>query len=176
MALGDYLKTTFVEGSAPGISAARLNNHENKTAELDIEAKSKNAQLLEATGYGVISGLTVTAQTTPDMTVNVVTGTVHMSTGQRYTPDATPALAVTAADATNPRIDIVYVSSAGVISYLAGTPAASPAAPATPTDGFLLAQISVAANATTVVAANITDKRKLKNTTDSLADAQAAHL
>ena len=35
MALGDYVETTFVEGTAPGISATRLNNNENKTAELD---------------------------------------------------------------------------------------------------------------------------------------------
>ena len=35
MALGDYVETTFVEGAAPGISATRLNNNENKTAELD---------------------------------------------------------------------------------------------------------------------------------------------
>ena len=35
MALGDYVKTTYNDGAAPGISAARLNNHENKTAELD---------------------------------------------------------------------------------------------------------------------------------------------
>ena len=35
MALGDYAKTAYVNGAAPGISAARLNNNENKTAELD---------------------------------------------------------------------------------------------------------------------------------------------
>ncbi len=35
MALGDYVKTTFNDGAAPGISAARLNNNENKTGELD---------------------------------------------------------------------------------------------------------------------------------------------
>ena len=33
--LGDYVKITFIEGSAPGISATLLNNHENKTKELD---------------------------------------------------------------------------------------------------------------------------------------------
>ncbi len=35
MALGDYIKTTYANGTAPGISAERLNNNENKTAELD---------------------------------------------------------------------------------------------------------------------------------------------
>ena len=37
MALGNYIKTTYVDGSAPGISAARLNNNEDKTAELDTQ-------------------------------------------------------------------------------------------------------------------------------------------
>jgi len=40
MALGDYEKTTYVEGSPPGISAARLNKNENKTKELDDWSKT----------------------------------------------------------------------------------------------------------------------------------------
>lgn len=35
MALGDYSKTTYVNGAAPGISAVNLNKNEDKTAELD---------------------------------------------------------------------------------------------------------------------------------------------
>jgi len=35
MALGDYEKTTYVNGQAPGISAQNLNKNENKTEELD---------------------------------------------------------------------------------------------------------------------------------------------
>lgn len=37
MPVGDYVKTTYVNGGAPGISAERLNNNENKTAEMDAE-------------------------------------------------------------------------------------------------------------------------------------------
>ena len=40
MALGDYTKTTYNSGSAPGISATRLNNNEDKTKELDAETVS----------------------------------------------------------------------------------------------------------------------------------------
>ena len=122
---------------------------------------------LESSGYGIISGLTTTTQSTPDMTVNVATGTVHMANGVRYVPTASPTLAITASDVTNPRIDIVYVNSSGVIAYLAGTPNVSPVVPTTPAGGFLLAEISVAANATIIITANITDKRKIKNTTDT---------
>lgn len=61
---------------------------------------------------------------------------------------------VAAADATNPRIDILYVqvndtdidssgSRTPTIAYLAGTAAASPVAPATPARSFVLATISV---------------------------------
>ena len=114
----------------------------------------------EKTDYGVLSGLVTSAQGTPDMTVSVSAGVAYMSNGTRYAPAAVASLAVTAADATNPRKDIVYLSSAGVVSYLAGTAAATPAAPATPAGGLLLAEISVAANQTTVVTGNITDKRR----------------
>ncbi len=40
MALGDYEKTTYVNGQAPGISAQNLNKNEDKTAELDTELKT----------------------------------------------------------------------------------------------------------------------------------------
>lgn len=73
----------------------------------------------ESTGYGIISGLNVSAQATPNMTVSVASGTVHMPDGKRFTPASNNALAITASDATKPRTDIVYVSDTGVISYLA---------------------------------------------------------
>ena len=127
---------------------------------VDASISELSTKVLEKTSYGVYTGLGVTAQSTPNMTVSVATGTIYMANGDRFTPAANTALAVTAADATNPRIDIVYVNSSGVIAYLAGTAAASPAAPSVPTGGQKLAEISVAAGATTIVAANIADRRK----------------
>lgn len=134
-------------------------------AELDavtsqLDAKALQLHLTEKTGYGVVSGLGVTAQSTPDMSVSVAAGTCYKADGTRFNFTSAETLAATAADATNPRIDIVYVSTAGVRTYLAGTAAATPAAPATPTGGTLLAEISVAAAATTIVAANIVAKKK----------------
>lgn len=120
--------------------------------------------LTEKTSYGVYSGLGVTAQETPDMTVNVAAGTIYMANGTRFTPVANAALAVTAADATNPRIDIVYVNASGVIAYLAGTAASSPAVPSVPTGGQVLARIAVAAEATTITASVIADVRKMIGT------------
>ena len=37
MAIGDYTKTTFVNGTTPAINAINLNNHEDKTDELDLQ-------------------------------------------------------------------------------------------------------------------------------------------
>lgn len=72
-----------------------------------------------------------------------------------WSSDANVTGAVTAADATNPRKDIVYIlvndSSAGDGSgavsanlvYVAGTPATTPVAPTVPPRGFLVGTISV---------------------------------
>ena len=118
--------------------------------------------IVESTGYGVINGLTTYAQATPNMTVGVLNGTVHMSDGTRLSPIGSGSMIITTSDATNPRIDIIYVNSDATIGYLAGTPLPSPIAPSIPIGTFLLSQISVTANATSITSANITDKRRMK--------------
>jgi hypothetical protein len=128
------------------------------TARNSITLLERN--LTEKTSYGVVSGLTVSAQSTPNMTVQVATGIIYMANGIRYTPTANNALAVNTADITNPRIDIIYVSSVGVISYLAGTAAVTPTAPNIPSGGMLLAEISVPVNSTAITTANIADRHK----------------
>ncbi|MDD3212216.1 MAG: hypothetical protein PHY64_00985, partial [Eubacteriales bacterium] len=107
-------------------------------------------ELLEKTGYGIYSGLDVAAQAAPNMTVTIPVGIAYLPDGTRVTPATVAVLAVNAANATLDRIDIVYVSSAGVTSYLAGTAAASPEAPAVPNDGLLIAEIMVGAGVTTI--------------------------
>ena len=117
---------------------------------------------MESNGYGVVSDMQVLPQITPDMTVKIGSGIVHMPNGKRFNPIANNALAIAAADAKNPRIDIVYINSVGDYAYLTGTPIATPVVPNLPTGGFLLAQIAVAAGQTTITSTNITDKRKPK--------------
>jgi hypothetical protein len=116
-------------------------------------------QIKEKTSYGVVSGLEVTAQETPDMSVNVSEGIIYMQNGDRFEVD-TDVITVDTADTTNARKDIIYVNSIGEITYLAGTAAAVPGAPSTPTGGLILAEIAVAANATAIEPSNITDKKK----------------
>lgn len=76
---------------------------------------------------------------------------------------------IAAADPTNPRIDLVVVSdpdaqysgssNTPVLQVITGTPAPSPAAPTCPASSIVLAQVAVAANATSIGSGNITDKR-----------------
>lgn len=125
-------------------------------------------QIDERTGYGVVTGLGVTAQGTPNMTVAVAAGTCYLPSGRRFIPTAVSALAINAADVTNGRIDIVYVDVQGNVTYLAGTAAASPSARALPTGGLMLAEISVAAGVTSIAAANIQLRRKNLLTEDRI--------
>ena len=83
--------------------------------------------------------------------------------------DATVNLAIAAADPTNPRIDIVCAAiqdaayagatNTPVLQVITGTPAPSPSAPAASASAVVVAQIAVAAGVTSIVTANITDKR-----------------
>lgn len=112
---------------------------------------------------GVRPGTPVTTVTAPTSTswscaplIGVIDGQTAAEAGPyTFSSDATVTGAITAANASNPRVDIIYVqvsdpaesdgsSTPGVtIGYLAGTAAATPAAPATPARSFVLAQINV---------------------------------
>lgn len=112
----DTIITTPIDGAG---AAQELIDARKGEATLRAKVDSMDTASVESTGYGVITGLTVSAQATPNMTVNVATGTVHMPDGKRFTPIAIAALAINAAVATI-RKDIVHVNLSGVISYLAG--------------------------------------------------------
>ena len=67
MALGDYVKNTYINNSAPGISAARLNNNENKTDELDI------ASTAQAAAIAVVNNIVSTKKRTARFTIGTST-------------------------------------------------------------------------------------------------------
>jgi hypothetical protein len=132
--------------------------------------------IIATTGIIGTSSLAVTQAGTPGMAVQVAAGwgaivgdfTTNMGVYQFYN-DAATQLSVTAANPTNPRIDRVvvtvndsyYTGATNNVTFtvVAGTAAASPTAPATPTNSISLATIAVAAGATSIVNANITDTR-----------------
>jgi hypothetical protein len=106
----------------------------------------------------------------PGTNVANFSGTTYSSQAQYFAlNDAPVTLTIASADPTNPRIDIVCLTvndsnysgstNSAVLQVITGTPAASPAAPAAPANSMVLANVSVAANATSVVNANITQQQ-----------------
>jgi len=120
-------------------------------------------ELARSTGEGVISGLLVSESAPTAMTVEVAAGEALIAAG-RFEPSAV-TLTIPTADGTDPRIDIICLSDAGVPtgpsedSNCEGTPDPTPTAPATPAGYLLLAEVSVPASDTTIEAAQITDYR-----------------
>jgi hypothetical protein len=140
------------------------------------------AQAIFATTGIVTSGsMAVTANSPVGMSVRVASGwaaivgttQANMGTYMAYN-DATDILTITTADPTNPRVDRVvvtvndayYTGSTNnvVLQVIAGTPAGSPTAPATPANSISLATIAVAAGALSITSGNITDTRVLTTT------------
>lgn len=122
------------------------------------------------------TSLRVQQQSTATMKVDVLAGHyVCERTGQGpYLAWSESAVAVdiATANATNPRIDVVYAvvydqasiptdpAHGPVVDVLTGSPAASPVAPTNLPDGATkLAEVRVNAGATTITSSNITDKR-----------------
>jgi len=131
-------------------------------------------------GYG--TELAVVQNGTPNMSVNVgsgrcvVQGTTSVVQGAySMLNDAVLNVAITAAHATLPRIDLIVArvqdaSYAGAVNsftieVVTGVAAGSPAVPAAPASSFILAQIAVAAAVTSITNANITDRRTFTSTT-----------
>ncbi len=137
--------------------------------------------LWATTGIINASSLAVTQNSPAGMSVRVASGwaaivgttQANMGTYVGYNDDIV-VLGVTTADPTNPRIDRVcmtvndayYTGSLNnvVLQVVAGTPAGSPVAPATPANSISLATVAVAAGATALTTANITDTRVLVTT------------
>lgn len=131
---------------------------------------------------GILSAveLGVTQQGTPNMSIvlgpgraQIVGTSVSPPSGQTWTTqaqytaynDANLTLTIATSNPTNPRIDAVYIqvqdsfysgaTNTAVAAVATGTAAVSPTAPAIPANSILLAYVAVAANATTIVNANI---------------------
>lgn len=127
-------------------------NYGNTCFKVVQHAAGANMSVDVSTGYGWLPGQSTTTQ-------------------GMYTvvSDAITNLAIATANVTNPRIDLVYMqlqdaaysgsNNQFVQAVVTGTPAVSPLVPALPANSIPLARVAVAANATSVVTANITDVR-----------------
>lgn len=116
------------------------------------------------TGDGVVSGCATTAQGTPDMTVHVASGSIYWNGASVSVTAADPTITTASS---NPRRDLVYVTSTGSVGVAAGTPQAPdasdpsvvPVLPAVPANSIGIAAVDVPANATSITAGMIIDKR-----------------
>jgi hypothetical protein len=114
-----------------------FNNNQSIWMQTDINALVAGIQ-----GDGVVSGCAPTAQGTPDMTVAVAAGTIQVS-DTSYSITGGNAT-ITAADGTNPRIDLVCAKTDDTLPVTAGT---------------LVAMVYVPASDTDIDSNQITDKR-----------------
>lgn len=101
-----------------------------------------------------------------------IVGTYQANMGvyQAYN-NANAVLTISAANPTNPRIDLIcitvsdafYTGVTNTVAFqvVAGTPAVTPTVPSVPTNSIALAQVLVGAGVTTITNANITDRRVL---------------
>lgn len=121
------------------------------------------------------SDLLTTAQSTPNMSVNVSAGSAWIQ-GNINTPqgmysvlsDAAVTVDIPAASTSDARIDLICIvvtdpaqgqsggAGASIID-VAGTPSSSPTPPAVPPNGLAIAQISVPVSATSITSSDITN-------------------
>jgi hypothetical protein len=137
--------------------------------------------LWATTGIIKSTSLAVTQNSPVGMSVIIASGwcaivgttQANMGTYVGYN-DAATVVAITTANPTNPRIDLIcatvndayYTGSTNnvVFQVIAGTPAGSPVAPTLPANSISLATVDVAAGALSIVTGNITDTRVLVTT------------
>ena len=108
----------------------------------------------------VLSGGAVTAQGSPDMTVAVAKAAVLTNGVLKAVAAANGT--ITTADGSNPRLDLVVITSSGAIAVRAGTAAAAPKPPARTANDVVLAVVYVPAADTTIATNQITDLRVMR--------------
>ena len=95
----------------------------------------------------------------PAMSVTIGPGTYRVAGQSQYQPGE--VIDIAAANASNPRIDLVsWDWTSQSLVYTEGTAAAAPVAPPTPIGAALVCQVSVPAAAGSITAADLTDKRQ----------------
>jgi len=118
----------------------------------------------------VVSGCTVGSSA--GMTPSVSKGAV-VSNGTLFAVAAGNAT-ITTADGTNPRLDLVVITSAGAIAVRAGAAAASPKPPTRTLNDVVLAVVYVPANSTAIAANQLVELRMVRDRNVTLKRTTAA--
>jgi hypothetical protein len=143
--------------------AYKIPNYSDATYSDQAEPDSVDFDILSS-GFmssGVVSGCAVTAQATPNMTVNVGAGSLYV--GGRFLALTAGNVTAASANATNPRFDLVTIGIDGTKYDTTGTPASNPVFPAIPANRTVLASLYIPAASTAIGATQITDKRVMLN-------------
>lgn len=111
-------------------------------------------------GEGVTMGCRVTAQSTPNLSVNVAGGSVSVGGSAKTVGGAN--LSIPTPDTANPRIDLIAIDSNGAIRLTQGTASGMPYPPDLPNGQVALAYMYVGAQATRILSADLVDKRVLR--------------
>lgn len=105
---------------------------------------------------GVIQGLAVTPNS--GLAVDVSAGYVYF--GSNAVTVATDTVTPSAADATDPRFDLVVVNNSGVLSIVEGTVDSNPVVPTFDIESFIpVARLNITAGLTTITTSEIKDTR-----------------
>ncbi len=108
---------------------------------------------------GVLEGLEIYERTPPDMVLNSSPGQCYVD-NETYIQTSLNTVTIATADATHPRLDIVfYDTSLQDTKDLAGTASATPVPPDLPAGDILLALIEVPPASTTIENCHIKDER-----------------
>lgn len=116
-----------------------------------------------ATTAGVLTGCSVTPQSSPNMTVQISSGTAIVpNCTNPATIGAVASQTITANSSGNPRVDLIVIdgtTGSPVVSVVIGTPASNPL-PGTPNaDSVILARVDVLNGTSSITTPFITDKR-----------------
>ena len=147
--------------------------------------------LWKSQGVADYGSMTVAQSATPGMSVQISAGHALIAGTQTATQgfyiaynDGATTLAIATANPTNPRIDRIvcavqdayYGGTANnqvIYQAVTGTPASSPVAPSAPDNSITLAYVAVAAGATSITNANITDLRTFAQLSETVISASA---
>lgn len=147
----NYLEGWQFIGNVPparGMFDAYFNGTDKKLKYLfdtsTSDLSDNNAFHAESTGYGIVSGCTLSVS---GLTATVSAGVVHTSTGKRV-EISQQTVNLNSADASNPRIDVIYIDTDGNVGYLPGS-TTSTAAPDLEAGWIKLGEITIVAGATT---------------------------
>lgn len=137
-----------------------LINEDDATFDDQAEPDSVDFEilLLGYQGTGIKSGCAVTESASPGMKVDVASGTGFLAWAE-VSVSASVDLTVTAADGSNPRVDLVSINSGGTAVVTAGTAAVQPVAPSIPATSMPIAFLYVPTSDTTITDNQINDKR-----------------